>query len=229
VLKAESNASAPNNSRLILIGDVHGCISELEILLKRIDLQPADQVVFVGDLVNRGPDSSAVLAKARQIGALSVIGNHEDRLLRYKQQRDPTVLKKFDLPTVLRMRKEDWNYLAQMPLTLNFPQYNLVVVHGGFLPATPWQEQPKEVVTRVQVIGPDGNPAKRAQYPNAPSWADVWSGPEFVVFGHTPRLDVYRQPFALGLDTGCIYGGKLSAYILPEGRIIQVPARKRYA
>ena len=74
----------------------------------------------------------------------------------------------------------------------------------------------------------DGRPAKRTDAPDAPAWADLWSGPPFVVYGHTPRREIYELKWSVGLDTGCVQGGALTAYILPEKRFLQVKARQRY-
>ena len=104
----------------------------------------------------------------------------------------------------------------------------VVLVHGGFLPDQPWRRQPARVVTRIQVVDRDGEPRKRAEAPDAPHWSEVWRGPPFVVYGHTPREDVERTKWTIGIDTGCAQGGSLTAYILPEGRIVQVRARRRY-
>jgi diadenosine tetraphosphatase ApaH/serine/threonine PP2A family protein phosphatase len=101
-------------------------------------------------------------------------------------------------------------------------------VHGGFLPGIAWQTQPASVVTRIQVVDRDGRPRKRADCPDAPFWADLWRGPPFVVYGHTPRPEVCERPSSLGIDTSCVYGGHLTACILPERRIVQVKARERY-
>ena len=115
-----------------------------------------------------------------------------------------------------------------MSLTFYEEELNTVFVHGGFLPGEPWQKQPAEVVTRIQVVDADGKPRKRADVPDAPSWADLWGGPPVVVYGHTPRPGVYRLKWSIGIDTGCVMGGHLTAYILPERRILQVKARQRY-
>ena len=104
----------------------------------------------------------------------------------------------------------------------------MVFVHGGFLPNEPWQKQPAEVVTRIQVIDRDGRPRKRADAPDAPSWADLWGGPPFVVYGHTPRPEAYKLKWSIGIDTGCVMGGYLTAYVLPDRRLVQVKARQRY-
>ena len=137
-------------------------------------------------------------------------------------------MKEHDLETFDALRPEDWAYLEAMPLTYEEPELNTVFVHGGFLPSEPWQRQTAEVVTRVQVIDKDGRPRKRADMPDAPAWADLWGGPPFVVYGHTPRPEVYKLKWSIGIDTGCVIGGYLTAYILPERRLIQVKARQRY-
>jgi hypothetical protein len=80
----------------------------------------------------------------------------------------------------------------------------------------------------IQVIDTDGKPAKRADRPDAPAWADLWTGPPFVVYGHTPRPEIYKLKWSLGIDTGCVQGGHLTAYTLPEKRFLQVKARQRY-
>lgn len=216
------------NGRLIAIGDIHGCHLEFAEMLSRLDLTPDDRVVLLGDLVNRGPDSRRVIDLAREAGAAALLGNHELRLLRYRKTGDKKYIKDTDLQTIEQLRPADWTYLEGMALTFVEPELNSVFVHGGFLPGVPWQKQPPEVVTRIQVVDRDGRPAKRAEAPAAPLWADLWSGPPFVVYGHTPREEIYKLKWSVGIDTGCVLGGHLTAYILPEKRFLQVKARQRY-
>ncbi|PTX94327.1 metallophosphoesterase [Opitutus sp. ER46] len=216
------------NGRLIAIGDIHGCHLEFADLLSRLALSRGDRLVLLGDLINRGPDSRKVIDLAREAGALALMGNHELRLLKYRRTGDKRYVKDTDLETFKLLRPADWEFLAGMALTYHEPDLNTVFVHGGFLPDQPWEKQPAEVVTRVQVIDQDGRPAKRAERPDAPMWADLWSGPPFVIYGHTPREEVYKLKWSLGLDTGCVVGGHLTAYILPEKRFVQVKARQRY-
>jgi serine/threonine protein phosphatase 1 len=216
------------NGRLIAIGDIHGCHLEFAELLARLSLKDGDRVILLGDLINRGPDSNKVLDLAQTVSATPLLGNHELRLLEYKHSGDKKRLKNGDFETFQKLRPRDWAFLESMRLTLEEPSLNIVFVHGGFLPNEPWQKQTAEVVTRIQVIDRDGKPAKRADKPDAPSWADLWSGPPFVVYGHTPRREIYKLKWSLGIDTGCVQGGHLTAYILPERRFVQVKARQRY-
>jgi predicted phosphodiesterase len=214
--------------RLIAVGDIHGCHNEFADLLDLLKPASGDRLVLLGDLVNRGPDSRKVIDLARSTGSISLLGNHELRLLKFRKTGDRKYMKEHDLETFDSLRPEDWAYLETMVLTFEEPELNTVFVHGGFLPGEPWQKQPAEVVTRIQVIDRDGRPRKRADEPDAPSWADLWSGPPFVVYGHTPRPEVYKLKWSVGIDTGCVMGGQLTAYVLPERRIVQVKARQRY-
>ena len=197
-------------------------------MLELLELQGGDRLVLLGDLVNRGPDSNRVIDLARAAGSTSLLGNHELRLLKYRRTGDRKYIKERDLETFDRLRPEDWAYLESMPLTFEEPELNTVFVHGGFLPNEPWQKQPAEVVTRIQVVDSDGRPRKRADAPDAPPWADLWGGPPFVVYGHTPRPEVYKLKWSIGIDTGCVLGGSLTALVLPEKRLVQVKARQRY-
>jgi predicted phosphodiesterase len=83
--------------RNIVIGDVHGCLAELVDLLAKLAPAKDDQLIFLGDLVNRGPDSHGVVSLVRSLpNALSLLGNHELRLLQYRKEREPKILKDYD-------------------------------------------------------------------------------------------------------------------------------------
>lgn len=216
------------NGRVIAIGDIHGCHVEFAELLTRLSPTRDDRLILLGDLINRGPDSTKVIDLARANNAIPLLGNHEFRLLNYRRTRNPAFRKENDQETFNQLRPEDWTYLESMLLTYHVEELNTVFVHGGFVPGEPWQKQPASVVTRVQVIDREGRPRKRADCPEAPCWADLWNGPPFVVYGHTPRPDVYRLKWSVCIDTACVMGGCLTAYILPEDRFVQVRARRRY-
>jgi diadenosine tetraphosphatase ApaH/serine/threonine PP2A family protein phosphatase len=216
------------NGRIIAIGDIHGCHQEFAELLERLAPTPADRLILVGDLVNRGPDSARVIDLAIQHRALSLLGNHEARLLHFRRTGDRSNLKDDDEKTFASLLPHHWDYLEKLPLTHEEPELNVVFVHGGFLPGEPWQKQAAAVVTRIQVIDNEGRPRKRADALDGVPWAERWVGPPFVVYGHTPRPDIFKLKWSVGLDTACVFGGHLTAYILPERRFIQVKARRRY-
>jgi diadenosine tetraphosphatase ApaH/serine/threonine PP2A family protein phosphatase len=214
--------------RLIAIGDIHGCAREFEDLLEKLALRAGDRVILLGDLINRGPDSAGVLALARRHAELSLLGNHELRLLNYRKTGDPTHLKKADYDTLKQLGPRDWAYLSAMPLTFHDRRDDIVLVHGGFLPDQPWREQPARVVTRIQNIDRQGNPRKRSEAPDCPHWSSHWRGPPFVIYGHTSRSKVLRRKWSLGIDTGCAMGGRLTACVLPDLELVQVKARETY-
>ena len=216
------------SGRLIAVGDIHGCHKEFEDLLDKLDLKKDDRLILLGDLISRGPDSGKVVALAREYATASLLGNHELRHLNYRRTDDPSHLKKYDYDTMEQLRGKDWDYLESMKLTYEDEDLGVVFVHGGFLPDRPWQKQPARIVTRIQVVGPDGEPHKRSEMPDSPHWSTLWQGPPFVVYGHTPREDVVRTKWTLGIDTSCVLGGFLTAYVLPEKKIVQVKARETY-
>jgi serine/threonine protein phosphatase 1 len=218
------------NGRLIAIGDIHGCHLEFAELLERLELTKDDRLILLGDLINRGPDSCKVIDLARQNRAIALLGNHELRMINYRKEKTAVadISRDTDADTFQKMRSEDWAYLDAMLLTYYDEELNTVFVHGGFMPNEPWQRQPASVITRIQSINKDGRPCKRADAPDAPPWADLWNGPPFVVYGHTPRPEVYRLKWSVGIDTACCMGGALTAFILPEKRFVQVKARRRY-
>lgn len=216
------------SARIIAIGDIHGCADEFEALLEELKPARSDRVVLLGDLVNRGPDSSRVIALARKHAHRSLLGNHELRLLNYRRTGDPTHLKKSDYETLKQLSAKDWDYLERMPLRYPVPELQTVLVHGGFLPGKPWRSQPARVVTRIQVVGPDGAPYKRSDFPDAPHWSEQWQGPPFVIYGHTPGAEPVRRRWSLGIDTACVQGGALTACVLPGRELVQVAARASY-
>jgi serine/threonine protein phosphatase 1 len=217
-----------SSGRLIAVGDIHGCHKEFADLLDKLDLRKDDRLVLLGDLISRGPDSGKVVELAREHATASLLGNHELRHLNYRRTDDPSHLKKYDYATIDQLRGKDWEYLESMKLTYEDEELGVVFVHGGFLPDRPWQKQTARIVTRIQVVGKDGEPHKRSEMPDAPHWSTLWEGPPFVVYGHTPREEIARTKWTLGIDTACVLGGCLTAYILPEKKIVQVKTRETY-
>ena len=214
--------------RTIAIGDIHGCHKELSALLARLAPTSDDKLILLGDLINRGPDSRRVLDIAREAKALCLMGNHELRLLEHRRSNNQTKLKETDAATIAVLQKADWEFMEAMQLTYLAEEHETLFVHGGFLPGIPWAGQDANTVTRIQVIDSAGQPAKRTDCPTGELWADLWSGPPFVVYGHTPRPDIYKLKWSAGIDTACVMGGHLTAYVLPDRRFVQVRAKQRY-
>jgi predicted phosphodiesterase len=217
-------------SRTLIVGDVHGCSSELQDLLDACAFARGDALVFVGDLVAKGPDSRGVLQIVRQTGARSVRGNHDQAVLRWHDpvMRDAAPER---APHHLRLARalsqEDWDLLHGLPLWLKLPEHEVLVVHGGVVPGLPLEEHDPELLMNMRTLRPDGTGSRRAE--DGVLWATRWHGPERIVFGHHATAGLQQHPFALGLDTGCVYGKALTALVLPDDRIVSVPARAPYA
>lgn len=214
----------------VVIGDVHGCSHELSTLIQRCDCGPDAQLVLVGDLVAKGPDSRGVLALVRKWKARAVLGNHDAHVLRWKQAMDSGLQAPSLRPSHARVAREldesDWSLLASLPYFLRLPEHNAVVVHAGLVPGIPLERQDPNMLLNLRTIRPNGSGSRSAT--EGVLWGSLYHGPELVLFGHHARAGLQRHPFAIGLDTGCVYGDRLTAYVLPEGRFVSVPAARRY-
>jgi hypothetical protein len=217
----------------IVVGDVHGCADELRDVLRACGHRRGDRVALVGDLVAKGPDSHGVLQLAREEKAQAVLGNHDAHALRARAQlaADESRTEKPERQQVLdTLTEEDWAYLEALPLFLRLGPEGprgpeVAVIHAGAVPGIPLDKQDREQLLTLRSIRDDGTPSKRIE---ATPWAALWRGPERLVFGHDAVRGLQQHPFATGLDTGCVYGGRLTALILPERRLVSVPARRMY-
>lgn len=207
--------------RVLVVGDVHGCLAELGDLLKTAGYTAEDQLILAGDLVAKGPESAGVVALARELGALAVLGNHDAHLLAVRNGRRSGHAHR---AVASSLTPDDWRYLERLPLLIDVPEANTLVVHAGLLPGVSLESQDRDLLLTLRSFDADGRPSKRSH--GGTPWAARWPGPRFVVFGHDAIRGLQRHPFALGLDTGCVYGGRLSAVWLNDRRIVQVPARR---
>lgn len=209
--------------RAFIVGDVHGCLGELEALLRKAEVGPTDCLVLAGDLVSRGPDPQGVVQLARERAALAVLGNHDDHLLRVRAGH-PAKPKWLAMATT--MKALDWAFLEALPVYLELPTLDAVVVHAGLLPGVPLDAQPRELLLTLRSFDARGRPSTRVD--GGAPWASRWRGPRRAVFGHDALRGLQQHPHALGLDTGCVYGKHLTGVWLPEGRLVQVPAERAW-
>lgn len=212
--------------RTLIIGDVHGCASELATLLNETDANPTrDRILFVGDLINKGPSTKDVWQIFRSLGATSILGNHEMCVLDILAGR-ASQHRRF-LDDLERTFGEHLNAFVEdvkhWPLWLE--EEGLWVVHAGLVPGKhPRDCDPWTLVTIRTWDGEGRDLHNRAN----PAWFDLYDDDALVVFGHWAALGGVNKPKVVGLDTGCVYGGMLSCLVLPERRFVRVKARKAY-
>lgn len=224
-----SRDSSRRRGRLLVVGDIHGCIDELDRLLESLRPATDDKIVFIGDYIDRGPDSKAVIERLLSLrdvsGATCVFlkGNHEDMFLAYLGEKGHygeafllnggrTTLASYGLepqargPSALEaLPPSHVSFLRS--LDLHHCDSPFLFVHAGIAPLQKLEEQDEEDL--------------------------LWIREEFirnrhllpftVVFGHTPQREVlWHLPYKIGIDTGCVYGRKLSCLDLVSAELHQI-------
>ncbi|KAL7446740.1 hypothetical protein ACHAXM_011598 [Skeletonema potamos] len=230
LVDAANERARQNQPKVIAIGDVHGCIDELQALLRKCDYHPGDLVVFLGDLVCKGPDSLSVVQMAREIGAIGVRGNHDFEVVRWHQAiksgADPPVIGSEHYYVASALSTADLKWMYSLPWFISSSHLNALFVHAGFVSGIRLAKQNPRLMMNMRSILPDGTVTSKF-FNNWP-WARLWDGPQTVFFGHDADRGLQQYEHAIGLDTGCVYGGKLTACILPERRLVSVNAKREY-
>ncbi|HYL81718.1 MAG TPA: metallophosphoesterase family protein [Candidatus Acidoferrum sp.] len=197
-----------------VIGDIHGCLQSLERLLHKIKPRPEDRVIFIGDYIDRGPHSREVVDLLLQLPYPSIflLGNHEKMLLDYLAGGDSSMyLLNGGLATIDSYGGDPGN----------IPQAHL----GFFHSLQPMYETPDHLFVHAGIrplVPLDKQELKDLVWIRQEFYQFVGRFPKPVIFGHTPMRHVLLADDRIGIDTGCVYGGKLTCLKLPEREIIQV-------
>ena len=214
---------------LLIVGDVHGCFDELKELVESNHITPKDTcVVFVGDLVNKGPKSIEVIQYVMENGWYSIRGNHDEvclRELKLLKERDPAP----EYQWVTKLAKKEQQWLSELPYVIHIPSRQIIVVHAGLVPDKPLEEQEVDAFLHMRCIKQVGSKwdwAKKFLDEEYQLWGKVWSGPEHVYFGHDARRLFQECKFATGLDTGCVYGHELTAIYPLNRKVIKVKSHQ---
>jgi len=229
-----------------IIGDVHGCIEELKELLEKLGytVSPAGAIpasgrkaLFLGDLVDRGPDTPGVLELVMDMvaagNALCVRGNHDDKLLRKLKGRAVSVTHGLEASLKqLESRPPEFidrarAFLDGLATHFILDGGRLVIAHAGLKEKL--QGRISDRVRAFALFGETTGETDEFGLPVRLNWAAEYRGKATVVFGHTPTLHPEWINRTICIDTGCVYGGALSALRYPERELVQVPARRQYA
>jgi len=211
-------------NRAIVYGDIHGCLDSLITLRNKITPSSSDYEISVGDFITRGPKSIETLRYLKDNGISSVKGNHEDKIARYiehssKNYPNPIILNKDEKNIVDSMTSEDIDFLMSLP---SFKKLNKVtVLHAGLMNKINLDDLSKDEVKKIlrfRYISPEGKFIPYGEEnENSIFWADLYDGNQgFIVYGHQNFDDVRVNENSLGIDTGCIYGNKLTAAIFED-------------
>jgi hypothetical protein len=215
------------SARTVIIGDLHGCYDEARELLSKLAVSANDRVIFAGDLVDRGPEPRRCVELAMRHEA--ILGNHEEKHLQ-QRRRDAGRLSPDHLATREALGDEHFEYFERLPHFIRLPEFDAAVIHAGALPGLALEDQDPYHLLHAQCIRP---PGRKSYWPSkAPAdftfWTHHWRGPERLIFGHTVLSAPLVTEWAVGLDTGCVFGRSLTALVLPDWELVSVPARKSH-
>lgn len=214
--------------RTLFIGDLHGCATEFQALLDSMAYNPgSDRLLLTGDAFTRGPDPMGVWRLIEANSPQMVLGNHDERLIiwlkdvvkgRRPKPKIPNQIDTVNAVTPVAHALLEW--LKQLPLWIEEDCF--LLVHAGVNPKKGRKGTRRDEFLTIRTWPPNGSIV-------GPRWHDALSETgKVILFGHdAPGGLVVKKrtdgsPYAIGLDSGCVYGNQLSGYILEEDRIVQV-------
>ncbi|KAI9700137.1 MAG: hypothetical protein M1820_006919 [Bogoriella megaspora] len=255
--------------RLVLVGDVHGCNDDLSALLTKIAFNPGtDHLIFVGDLITKGPESSAVLSTAMSLSASSVRGNHEDRVLvsldhLNSHPSSPSASENKHTKLARELPQSQIEFIQTLPIVLDVGEIpglgRVLVVHAGLVPGVPLKRQDPFMCMNMRSIDLSTHvpselhaaPGRRNTNGGLVDWermwryyerkvlparlkqedkaeyaetrkkkpkGEEWEGHTTVIYGHDSKRGLNLREWTKGLDSGCVNGGSLTAFVIEAVR-----------
>jgi len=211
----------------LIIGDIHGCYAELQDLLAKAGLSSSDEIIALGDVVDRGPDSPRVLEFFReQPNARSLRGNHERKHVRsFAGEIRPAVSQR-----ISRWQIGEAGYAAACGFMDGFDRFvelpEAILAHGFFEPGVALPDQRETVVAGTM----SGECYLKRRYDRV--WYELYDGEKPLIVGHRDYLasgePLIWKDRVFGIDTGCCYGGALTGILLPDFRVVSVPSRENH-
>jgi bis(5'-nucleosyl)-tetraphosphatase (symmetrical) len=230
--------------RTVVIGDVHGCYHELCELLETVKAIPNDRLVFLGDLMDRGPAPALCVRYVRMLGAECTASNHDEKHVRWHNheaarlatgKKNPIRFGERQAEESRALNADDVAWIASLPMSIDLGA-GWHAIHAGLEPCKTFAEQREsKALLRTRFVNEDDT-AYNAKDHSAPDptdkwfWSERWRGPESIVYGHhihrflgptihqRSGIGTDHANVCVGIDTGCYAGGRLTAMILlPDG------------
>jgi serine/threonine protein phosphatase 1 len=224
-----------HTARYVAIGDIHGCLDPLQRLIDTLNPQPSDTLVFLGDYVDRGPDSKSVIDYLielnKSFSCVFLLGNHEVLMLDYlagllsitdwERNGGIATLESYTINGSLVIPESHLNFLKSCLLYYDTPDY--FFVHGGIKPFRTIEDNLRKM-TKLELVW------ERSHLDEATLNANDYKWEKTVVCGHTPIPRPIVLEKLIAIDTGCVYNqqsrlGRLTAISLPEKNITQIDNR----
>jgi len=244
---------------LFIIGDIHGCYDELAELISKIPNPKNTTIISVGDIIEKGPDSEKCLTLLRDHNALFVYGNHEISWLCGTYGESIFKKIKFDdsIKDQFKRKKEAWlnnsksteitnpknlKYLESGFMSISIPELNLGIVHAGVDLRSTTDETDHELLTRIRYVNRETNQISdfksRPKFQNEIHWSEAPNTPEmhWIIGHHHSKEQIIHTSHATRLDTGCVYGGRLTGLLIDCSnryercifKLFQVTAKRKY-
>jgi hypothetical protein len=242
-------------NKILIIGDIHGCLDELKLLVAKASYNHNNgkqfaSVIAVGDLCNKGPYSSEVVEFIRnQPRWYSIRGNHDNAALE-AALGDTDRLAREQYAWVTELSDEDVEWMLNLPYTIRIPKnmispsldQDVLIVHAGLIPNIEMKDQDIRTMVTVRNLTLIQNAdestidnQRRYEYYNSNQteekpivWAKAWTGPELIIFGHDAKRGIQLEKYAIGVDSGCVYGNELTGIVFPGKELVSVDAKQVY-
>lgn len=236
------------SKKRVFVGDIQGCLDELQELLLKLGFDSSTHELWcVGDVVNRGPKSAETIRFLKKMHAGSVLGNHDLHLIsvasgqRALKSRD-TIQDILQAPD----RDELLNWIQNRPL---FKEWDdLLLIHAGLSPDfpkgmdstakseiqirkghVPWHDRTLLFLSTARLCDQEGRMTKGlTPYGDFKPWHDFYHGPKKVICGHWAERGLLKTDKVIGLDTGCVWGRQLTAWVAEDDELFSVEAKEVY-
>ena len=207
------------------VGDVHGCFVEFLSLIDKAQKEQENlRLILLGDIINRGPYSLEMLEWTRAKEVELVRGNHEQIFIDAIKQDLPLSPALQKLKEDMGNKLNDWvEWLSALPYYIEDEAF--LAVHGGLVPGEKPENSNPRLLMNIRTWDGKGEDIK---HKDNPPWHSFYQGKKLVLYGHWAKRGLEIRHNSMGLDSGCVYGGKLSGVILPDRKLLQEPARHKY-